>query len=243
LEAKTSALDLGVSVGRDEEMVMDPVTALIIAAVGGTSNAVAKTIIDSVAEIWHEAEERVPEEHRIEPQRQVAGPLIHAMQFHTDSHVLRQLFRELLSTAMHQGKQGLAHPGFVKVLEQLSADEAVLLYLFKEREEGDAPVVWQVFERKDSVSEWDSGVLIPEFDLESLSFKVNLKLYVQHLKQLGVVEVREFLGAPERVSVEDPMSGAFDLKVPGKNKSWDYRLSEFGAKFVEAAIPDDLDLP
>jgi hypothetical protein len=59
------------------------------------------------------------------PAPRVAGPLLAHYPFVADDESLRDLFENLLVTAMKEGTN--AHPGFVEVLKQLNPDEARLL--------------------------------------------------------------------------------------------------------------------
>lgn len=67
-----------------------------------------------------------PPELLVEPEPTVAAGVIEALQ--TRAHVpeLRALFAGLLASAMHRDRAGEAHPAFVEIIRQLTADEARL---------------------------------------------------------------------------------------------------------------------
>jgi len=74
--------------------------------------------------------EGVPPEKIVEPPPNVAGPLMLAAGFTSaGQNELRNLYAQLLATAMHADKQDDAHPAFVEMLRQLTPREAVLLKL------------------------------------------------------------------------------------------------------------------
>jgi hypothetical protein len=69
----------------------------------------------------------VPAEKRITPDLAIAGPAIEALKFVGDKPELRDMFANLLATAMDIDTAMLAHPSFVEILKQLSPDEARML--------------------------------------------------------------------------------------------------------------------
>jgi hypothetical protein len=74
-----------------------------------------------------EARRRVPEERQVPAAPSIAGPALRSMQFLEDESLIAEMFVSLLSKAIDRDAQQRVHPGFVKVLENISPDEAVLL--------------------------------------------------------------------------------------------------------------------
>jgi hypothetical protein len=74
----------------------------------------------------------VPPERIQTPAPNVAGPAIEAMRFVGNEPDLRNLYANLLKTAMDTETAVKAHPGFVEIIKQLTPDEArIVNYLTK----------------------------------------------------------------------------------------------------------------
>ncbi|MDP1744026.1 MAG: DUF4393 domain-containing protein [Bacteroidota bacterium] len=64
------------------------------------------------------------------PPLQVAGPAIEALRFSGHDINLRELYANLLATAMDKTTIHKAHPGFVEVIKNMASDEALLIQCF-----------------------------------------------------------------------------------------------------------------
>ena len=73
----------------------------------------------------------VPPENIIPPLPNIAVPAIEALRYVAYDEQLRELYANLLAGAMNKDTAPQAHPGYVEVLKNLSADEALLLQWFK----------------------------------------------------------------------------------------------------------------
>lgn len=60
----------------------------------------------------------------------IAGPALQALRFACDEDSLRELYANLLATAMDSATAAGAHPSFVGVLTAMSPDEAKIMRLF-----------------------------------------------------------------------------------------------------------------
>jgi hypothetical protein len=69
----------------------------------------------------------IPERFRREPKITIAGPAIDSMKYCGSEPHLRDLFANLLATAMDSRTAANAHPAFVEMVKQLSTDEARIL--------------------------------------------------------------------------------------------------------------------
>ena len=79
---------------------------------------------------------RVPEERQILPDLWVAGPTLEALKFAGEKQELRELFANLLVTAMDSDTAKFAHPAYVEIIKQLSPDEAkIVAYIGEAPEE------------------------------------------------------------------------------------------------------------
>jgi hypothetical protein len=74
--------------------------------------------------------EGIPEENIITPPIEVAGPTIEAMRYTAENSGIRELYANLLATSMNKNTQDMAHPGYVEIIKNLTADEALILKSF-----------------------------------------------------------------------------------------------------------------
>ena len=74
--------------------------------------------------------EKTPQDRIITPAPEVAGPVLNALVFSGENVNLRELYSNLLATAMDQQTQQQAHPSFVEIIKNLTSDEAKLIRAF-----------------------------------------------------------------------------------------------------------------
>ncbi|HEX8376239.1 MAG TPA: Abi-alpha family protein, partial [Pedobacter sp.] len=72
--------------------------------------------------------EAVPEEKQIEAPPSISGPIIERLKYLEDGNPMTSLFLNLLTRAIDKDRINEAHPGFIHVIDQLSSDEATLLF-------------------------------------------------------------------------------------------------------------------
>jgi len=70
----------------------------------------------------------IPADTLIEPKPSLAGPALQALAFSHDEIDLKNLYIKLLATSMDGRKAEQAHPAFVEILRQLTAQEARALH-------------------------------------------------------------------------------------------------------------------
>lgn len=71
-----------------------------------------------------------PEENIVTPPPQVAGPAVEALKYSGHDSNLRELYANLLATAMDKETIHKAHPGFVEIIKNMTSDEAILIQAF-----------------------------------------------------------------------------------------------------------------
>lgn len=74
----------------------------------------------------------VPFKNIISPDPAIAGPALEALRYFGHKEELREMFANLLATAMNSEKAIKAHPSFVEVLKQINPDEAKIISLLKD---------------------------------------------------------------------------------------------------------------
>lgn len=69
----------------------------------------------------------IPSERLIEPKASIAGPVLQGLAFVHEEPSLKDMFLNLLATAMDMNVSSDAHPAFVEVIKQMNAEEASFL--------------------------------------------------------------------------------------------------------------------
>lgn len=93
------------------------------------------TIKDFVATKVAEKLKSVPPENIIRPSPLVAGPALEALKYTGHENTLREMYANLLASALDSSTAGNTHPSSVVIIQQLSASEAQLLNFLSSREE------------------------------------------------------------------------------------------------------------
>lgn len=70
---------------------------------------------------------QIPPEKIIPPAINIAGPILINFPFVSGEKELRDLYANLLASAMHEDKKDSVHPSFAFLIQQLSSEEAVLI--------------------------------------------------------------------------------------------------------------------
>ncbi len=83
----------------------------------------------------------IPVEYITEPKPSIAAPLLQGLAFSSEEPDLKELFLSLLKTSMDKRTQHLAHPAYVEIIKQLTAEEAGILKEFLTNEDDQFPVI------------------------------------------------------------------------------------------------------
>ena len=197
---------------------------------------------------------KVPEERQIEAHPQIAGPILQNLRFMVDGDILTEMYLNLLARAIDRDRVGEANPAFVKIIEQLCPDEALLL--LKIRDSKSLPYY----------KYQPDQILLERYEI-TIAQTGYYNLYVKHLCALNLLE--PWYRAP-RISSDEPGSLQYRIShilsdssnkleslrhqvnrmleeiervVKKQNeKPRDYRLTEFGSLFIHACIPEDFDV-
>lgn len=192
----------------------------------------------------------------ISPEVHIAGPIIEALRFCGYQEQLREMYANLLATAMDAEMARKAHPSFVEIIKQISPDEAILMKyictvaafpIIDVREEFISSPVGNWVLRNFSLAPQKAGCMIPGLGPN----------YVGNLMRLGLIEVREnyILKAVDdqdgdiyRELIESPIVAANAEKIKEKaekkcaiEKSGGL-ITDLGVQFGEACIRDDLSI-
>lgn len=69
----------------------------------------------------------IPPEHIVEPKASVAGPTLQGLAFTHEEPDLKEMYLNLLATAMDGRIAAVAHPAFVEIIKQLDSEDARLI--------------------------------------------------------------------------------------------------------------------
>lgn len=76
----------------------------------------------------------VPEDKIITPPLIVAGPTIDGLRYAAEEEEIRELYANLLATAMNKDTVHKAHPGYVNIIKNITSDEVLILKVFLEKQ-------------------------------------------------------------------------------------------------------------
>lgn len=205
----------------------------VLAPIGATAGSVANKILDPPAEelgymfgdivkitrspvsfIRHKVDQfleevmnKVPERNRVQPPLALAGPILEGVRYEDPDSPLYSMFAELLARASDTERLDEAHPAYVNMIKQMTADEA---YIIKTLNDGNKVVYCSQSvnpEYNDSTDEIEiyeqprgKKPIMPLkrsslnyshkykwIGLEDLKSTPHTNLYYEHLKQLGLV--------------------------------------------------------
>lgn len=74
-----------------------------------------------------EKAQAIPQENIVEPKASIAGPTLQALAFAHEEPNLKEMYLNLLTTAMDGRIAGTAHPAFVEIIKQLDSEDARLV--------------------------------------------------------------------------------------------------------------------
>lgn len=189
--------------------------------------------------------EKIPVENIQTPDPAVAGPALESLRYTGHKESLGELYANLLASSMDSETAKNAHPGFVEIIRNLSADEAkVLTFLFTKKV---APIIDIRREEKTE----DSGVNVKEL-VNTICFDSGCEhhnlagSYLINLERLGLIELDKgrYLTAADaytRITDDPPVKAiieAINATADFKAEIVKYfaRLTPFGQQFGQACI-------
>ena len=111
---------------------------------------------DRLAAFCDRVRAKVPEDRQQEAAPSIALPILMDLRFMEDDNPLTELYLNLLARAIDKKRCNEAHPAFVKIIEQMSSDEAMVMWQFSKRDS------WPIcLERSDLVTGEGSGFILP----------------------------------------------------------------------------------
>ncbi len=185
---------------------------------------------DRLANFCERVRAKVPEEQQQEASPSIALPILMDLRFMEDDNPLTELYLNLLARAIDRERCGEAHPAFVKIIEQMSPDEAVVMSHFRGRDRWPMP------------PPMERGVWQECFPILSLAQPESFSLYAEHLAALNILKLPGHKLELHRGHQSDPESDTAVMPRLVQRDERDIEITMFGKQFVLACIPSDLDL-
>jgi hypothetical protein len=188
----------------------------------------------------------IPVENICPPDPAVAGPALESLRYTGHKESLSELYANLLASAMDKETAKIAHPGFVEIIRNMSADEARLLeYIIKNNV---APIV----DIKKVLLKQEGELKVSEL-VSTLGHDAGLEhkdlsaSYLINLERLGLVEIPRDshltkLDAYDRIINDGSVQAILSqLNQDGEEFKGDFnkyyvRATVFGKQFNNACV-------
>lgn len=143
-----------------------------------------------------EKTKNIPLENLQEPPIMIAGPTLEGLRYAYDETELREMYENLLASAMDSRIASGAHPSFVDTIRQLSPLDASVLKMFSVREQYCCVTIQFVMEKDPSKHYPDA---MPDYFIEefcSLGAPFFISASLINLKRLGIIGFEQILLSP-----------------------------------------------
>ena len=177
------------------------------------------------------------------PPPQIAGPAMEALRFTAQEPDLREMYANLLATAMDSETVKKAHPAFVAIIKQLSSKDARLFKLIASERYRPQPLLNLIIYGQED--EFTGGSLTLERNIIIFSKETEHQLVataIDNFVRLGLVS---FSGPLHHKPVYEMLEG-FDIvqqhlrrEIPAFKSKLEYKslkVTDFGQMFIDACI-------
>ena len=154
------------------------------------ANISFKYKLESFKEDFEQKVIDIPNEYLQEPPLMIAGPTLEALKYTYDEKELRDMYENLLASAMDTRKAYQVHPSYVDAIKQMSPLDACVLERIVD--------LWPLPCATVQVSSDEYGIL-PEYyvsELSDISNPFNVSVSISNLSRLGLID-----------NLEIPLSG------------------------------------
>lgn len=184
---------------------------------------------DRLSKYFDKVRGNVKEENQIEAPASISGPIIDRLKYLEDENYLTELYLNLLSRAIDKERVQEAHPAFYHIIDQLSADEAMILYIIKQE-----PIYYDYtmdlyvddnnrYRFRNEIVKKDTT---PK---DKIAFIEHFNMYIRHMESLNLVFWRKV----NENAINDDKGNQLGTDIRTR-----IELTEFGYLFVKACIPD-----
>lgn len=185
---------------------------------------------DRLSKYFEKVRSSVKEENQIEAPSSISGPIIERLKYLEDENYLTELYLNLLRRAIDKERVHEAHPAFYHIIDQLSADEAMLLYVIKQGSlycNFSADLYYDENQRP----RFKNNILIKSnIPKDQILFFEHFDMYIHHMESLNLVEWK--------IANEKAILDNIEKQI-GVETATMVELTDFGYLFVSACIPKD----
>ncbi|MBT2516288.1 DUF4393 domain-containing protein [Streptomyces sp. ISL-90] len=135
-----------------------------------------------------EKTQHIPPEYVVAPRATVAGPTLDALVYAHEEDALRDLYLELLATAMDERAATAAHPAFVEILKQIDPPEIRLLRIILQGSQNQPIAEIRRKAASSGYSVLETHVLGWQNEGEPVEVPMGVA-YVDNWARLGLVEI------------------------------------------------------
>ncbi|MDP4087608.1 MAG: Abi-alpha family protein [Bacillota bacterium] len=182
---------------------------------------------DRLEKYLNKVRDNVPKEKQIECHPIIAGPVIDRLKYLDDENKLTALFLNLLERAINVDRVNEAHPAFIHIIDQLSPDEAYILFILRDSE---IEIVDTLDLDKENNKFINLKVIQGGFPEDKLIAPDNFEIYYSHLESLNLIQWP--------VTKQDPIwneDGSIQLGIKRYSK---IEATSWGKIFIKACIPE-----
>ena len=181
---------------------------------------------DRLAAFCQSIRDKVPTERQVEAPAHIAVPALLELRHMEDDNPITSLYINLLARAVDRDHQHEAHPAFVKLIGQLSPDEAVILHHLRS-----TPINTVEYRRTEPPDMRLHTFAESDFPVAHLASAPELPMYLDHLEALNLISYAVGVPEPDKDQYP-PIIGAIAL-------TGNAQLTQFGELFVRVCEPEE----
>ncbi len=190
----------------------------------------------------------IPPENIQIPPTMIAGPTLEALRYTYDEAELREMYENLLASAMDNRVSSEVHPSFVDTIKQLSSLDAIVLRMFATKQQYKCGTI--NFSLKEDSSKYYADAMpdyfVEEFCLLEDPFLISTSLI--NLKRLGIIDITEAgLKGENYDSMKSNQYVAGREKIYRQHGAYDFSviisehavvLNNYGKQFIKICLPN-----
>ncbi len=166
----------------------------------------------------------------LEPQLPIVGPILDGMKFQDEDSIVYDMLSNLFITSLDKNRINQAHPAFANIINQLSPDEAIIIYFlnntnYKLRQHAAFNSDTNLFTSPEVVTN--------SFPITSLFIPENFFLYMNHLNSLNIAGIWQD-GNQESIYANGQQTGVYINNI--------IQLTDFGKMLASASVPQNIDI-
>lgn len=186
----------------------------------------------------------IPSENLQPPPTMIAGPVLEALRYAYDEEELREMYENLLASAMDNRKVSHTHPAFVEIIKQFSPLDAKIMSRFAEHRQ--LPCAEIIFGIKGTGNVYAHGM--PDyFTIELFEYgnPFDVSASLTNLKRLGLINI--FSGGFNHIDYEVFKNHPYvkarelefkepDMEIEIQSQNLGINITNYGANFLEVCL-------